>query len=570
VPDDIDLGFAAGLPPREAIAFLKAKGYAASWNWWEVWESAHARAFTVAKAMQSDVLVSIREALDVALSKGTTRREFARELEPTLRKLGWWGRQVIVSPDGGAERVQLGSPHRLRTIFDSNMRSTFGAARQGQQEVNAESRPFWMYDSRNDSRVRPSHAAMDGQVFRHDDPIWQSHYPPNGWNCRCRVRALTAAQVRSRGLRVRDSAGALTSAPQKVGVDKRTGEVIERPGTAYRFRGVDGEMHTMLPDAGWGSAPASRGLAPPPVAPAALPLPDSGPAARDAIREAAAGARRRLVEQQERLNRANAVINDPDRPTPPGAFAERAAIRGAMDDSVREMVARARGVFLRRRAAAFRGGTEPRLAADAPEAVADGVEQWRRMVAPDLVGRVRAPRIDMIDSRAINGDAAYWNGHVRIARSPGGKSHQRVLAHELSHLLEVDEMTFRSAVGFLSRRTAGERAVLVSDYRALRDEWIDFDNINDYRGRWRGGPGGSRPARDSYPGRIYPTEGENVADWGWGAHEGVLRTADGDVAVWATEVLSRGVEWMWTNPLAFAEADPDYFDFIWRVVVLGR
>ena len=273
MPNDIDLGFVAGLPPREAIAFLKAKGYAVSWNWWEVWESAHARAFTVAKAMQSDVLVSIREALDVALSKGTTRREFARELEPTLRKLGWWGRQIVVSPDGGAERVQLGSPHRLRTIFDSNMRSTFGAARQGQQEVNAESRPFWQYDARNDTRVRPSHAAMDGQVFRHDDPIWQSHYPPNGWNCRCRVRALTAAQVRSRGLRVRDSAGALTSVQQKVGVDKRTGEVIERSGTAYRFRGVDGETHTMLPDAGWGSAPAPRGLAPPPVAPARLPLP---------------------------------------------------------------------------------------------------------------------------------------------------------------------------------------------------------------------------------------------------------------------------------------------------------
>ena len=51
---------------------------------------------------------------------------------------------------------------------------------------------LWMYDARNDDRVRPSHAAMDGIIFRHDDPIWATHYSPNGWNCRCRVRVLTS------------------------------------------------------------------------------------------------------------------------------------------------------------------------------------------------------------------------------------------------------------------------------------------------------------------------------------------------------------------------------------------
>ena len=219
--DKIDLGYAAKLPPREAIAFFAAKGYSTSWNWWEVWESANARAFADAKAVQADVLQSIRGALDKALAEGQTRREFARGLEPRLRALGWWGRQIIVDPDGGAERVQLGSPHRLRTIFDSNMRSTFGAARQRQQEANTESRPFWEYDARNDSRVRPSHAAMDGMVFAADDPIWASHYPPNGWNCRCRVRALTPEQVR----------GAEAAGPQQRG-RPRAGGTGSRGGQA--------------------------------------------------------------------------------------------------------------------------------------------------------------------------------------------------------------------------------------------------------------------------------------------------------------------------------------------------
>ena len=260
MPDQLDLGYAAKLAPAKAIEFFTAKGYAVSWNWWDTWESAHARAFTVAKAVQTDVLASIRDDLHRSLLDGRTRREFVRQLEPRLQALGWWGRKVIVDPDGNAELVRLGSPHRLRTIFDSNMRSTFGAARQQQQVENTGSRPFWMYDARNDGRVRPSHAAMDGQVFRNDDPIWKTHYPPNGWNCRCRVRVLTDDQVKQRGLRVRDSDGALKTVEQKVGVDKRTGEVVTRPGTAYRFRGPGGQRRVMTPDAGWGSAP--RGLAP--------------------------------------------------------------------------------------------------------------------------------------------------------------------------------------------------------------------------------------------------------------------------------------------------------------------
>ena len=315
MPDNIDIGFAAKLSPREAIAFFEATGYSTSWDWWEVWESAHARAFTVAKAVQADVLQSIRQALDKALAEGQTRRQFARELEPRLRALGWWGRQVVVDPDGQAERVQLGSPHRLRTIFDSNMRSTFGAARQRQQAINTESRPFWQCDARNDSRVRPSHAAMDGMVFPADDPIWASHYPPNGWNCRCRVRALTPEQVRSRGLRVRSSEGALDQVEQEAGVDRRTGEVIIRPGTAYRFQTVTGEHVRMAPDPGWGSSPDGLPLQPAPPRPRGWnPGAASPAAARERLAAATAGARRRLSERQEALRRVRERIDDPATP----------------------------------------------------------------------------------------------------------------------------------------------------------------------------------------------------------------------------------------------------------------
>lgn len=146
------------------------------------------------------------------------------------------------------------------------MRTANNAARFRRQLENADSRPYWMYEAVNDSRTRPSHAAMDGRVYAHDDPIWATHYPPNGWNCRCRVRALTERQVRASGLAVYDTRkgdgadGLLTPErdPPAVGVDRRTGEEIKRPGTSLVFdRG--GRAVTVTPDPGWSYNPGRAG-----------------------------------------------------------------------------------------------------------------------------------------------------------------------------------------------------------------------------------------------------------------------------------------------------------------------
>lgn len=87
------------------------------------------------------------------------------------------------------------------------LRAAANAERRRQQEENADSRPYWMYVAIIDSNTRPEHAAMNGRVFRYDDPIWQTHYPPLEPGCRCRVRALTEAQIKSRGLVVESTIG---------------------------------------------------------------------------------------------------------------------------------------------------------------------------------------------------------------------------------------------------------------------------------------------------------------------------------------------------------------------------
>lgn len=47
--------------------------------------------------------------------------------------------------------------------------------------------PYWEYKTAGDDRVREEHAALAGTILRHDDPLWDSIYPPNGWKCRCYV-----------------------------------------------------------------------------------------------------------------------------------------------------------------------------------------------------------------------------------------------------------------------------------------------------------------------------------------------------------------------------------------------
>ena len=255
--DDGDLTLATTMQPAAAMRYLASKGVDVSWDWHDTWELMHARAFVVAKAAKLDVLAVLRAAVERALASGQTRREFVRELEPKLRALGWWGRQEVTGPDGVAREVQLGSHRRLRTIYETNMRVAYAHGKYRRQLGNADSRPYWMYDAINDSRTRPSHAAMDGRVFRYDDPIWHTHYPPNGFNCRCSVRALTERQVERMGLDVHESGRHLQPARQIVGYDRTTGEAIERPATTYW---IDAPTpRAVTPDPGWNYNPGRSG-----------------------------------------------------------------------------------------------------------------------------------------------------------------------------------------------------------------------------------------------------------------------------------------------------------------------
>jgi hypothetical protein len=120
---------------------------------------------------------------------------------------------------------------------------------------NVDDRPFWQFVAVMDSRTRPAHAALNGKVFRYDDPFWDTHYPPLGFNCRCRVRALSDKNIKSRNLSVEKSEGRITWQDELV--SKKTGEL--RPVAAYHDPLTGQSIKT---DAGWSYNPGKAWMEP--------------------------------------------------------------------------------------------------------------------------------------------------------------------------------------------------------------------------------------------------------------------------------------------------------------------
>lgn len=256
MPDKIpDLSAAFGLAPADAIAWFEAKGYAITWSWRDQWQEIHARAFTAAGVMQADVLADLKGGIGKALAQGGTERDFKRAMQAVLEQKGWWGKAARIDKSTGEMTGKGLTPRRLETIFRTNVQSAYMAGRYRQQLDNAADRPYWMYVAILDGRTRPRHRSLNGRVFRHDDPLWATHYPPNGYRCRCRVRALDAAELAQEGIALSASTGKLTD------IEVPTSQAVNAPkARVTRFELSPG--HDFAPDPGWSYNPGAAAMTP--------------------------------------------------------------------------------------------------------------------------------------------------------------------------------------------------------------------------------------------------------------------------------------------------------------------
>ena len=192
--DKIELSALFGLPPEKAIKFFESKGYVIGFNWHNVWQESHVKAFTVAGILKQDILTDIHQSLLEAQKAGISQKQWEKGISQTLYDKGWLGKSaVLIGDENGELQGKRLTPHRLRTIYQTNLRMAERSGEYQQLQEIKHLRPFWQYVSQHDAR--PSHLAMNGRVYPADDPFWDSFYPPNGWNCRCKVLSLKQRDI---------------------------------------------------------------------------------------------------------------------------------------------------------------------------------------------------------------------------------------------------------------------------------------------------------------------------------------------------------------------------------------
>lgn len=209
--------------PEEVTRYFDSKGLRPSGDWRDFAAYEHAVDFTVARSAGYDILADIKSAL---AEHNRTHRDFGKfveDLEPLLRRKGWWGKAR--DPKTG-KIVQLGSLHRLRTIYWANI-STARAA--GQWERIWRTRrglPYLVYEQSAAENKRPLHLTWVGTVLPVEHPWWRTHFPPNGWLCQCRIRHISNAAARRLGYDPDEPAPDNGTYRWK---NKRTGEVMRVP-----------------------------------------------------------------------------------------------------------------------------------------------------------------------------------------------------------------------------------------------------------------------------------------------------------------------------------------------------
>lgn len=221
-------------PPADVLEYFRAKKLSPAFSWLDVWGQEHAHAFTVAKATDVDVLAAFRGTIDDAIARGLGYDEWARELEPKLTSLGWWGPRTVEDAQTGARKlVDFSSPRRLQNIFWSNMRAARAAGQWERAQASKDVLPYFLYVETTAEDPRQEHLEWVGTLLPIDHPWWDTHLPPNGWGCQCAVRQIGRAEAKRLGGVSPDPIVKSTTFE-----NRRTGERVQVP------VGIDPGWHT--------------------------------------------------------------------------------------------------------------------------------------------------------------------------------------------------------------------------------------------------------------------------------------------------------------------------------------
>lgn len=174
-------------PFPQQQAYFRRKVNVPSDRWDDLMHGEHAHGFMVAGVTRTDVLTDLRAAVQSAIDDGEGFDAFRARFDAILNRHGWIG--------GAGDETDARRAWRMRTIYQTNLRTSYMAGRW--EELQAF--PYLRYQHNTVNNPRHEHQAWDGLVLATDDPWWGTHYPPNGWGCRCTVTGIGKGRMRALG-----------------------------------------------------------------------------------------------------------------------------------------------------------------------------------------------------------------------------------------------------------------------------------------------------------------------------------------------------------------------------------
>jgi SPP1 gp7 family putative phage head morphogenesis protein len=192
-----------GAPPFQgALDFFRDKLSVPTPAWDTLYRDQHAVAFTVAGAMHAALLGDLRRSVQAAIAQGRTLAQFRAEFDEIVARHGW---------------AHKGKPGwRARVIYETNLRTAYAAGKWQQIQQTKQAFPYLRYTAVMDNRTRPLHQRWHGTILPVDDEWWRTHYPPNGWGCRCTVMPLNDRLMRREGWKLTDPAPSGKGLPRVV------------------------------------------------------------------------------------------------------------------------------------------------------------------------------------------------------------------------------------------------------------------------------------------------------------------------------------------------------------------
>lgn len=176
----------APTPHTEASAFIAGKPLLTRDVFAKLLPELRAWAFTVAGVKNFDTLQAIRDRI-ADLPLGANWEDIKADIVPKLLP-------DFVDPDADEETQSAqrdAADRRAELLIRTHGQQAYATTAYKIADAQREIFPMWMYQTLQDGRVRPSHAALDGIVLPCNDDFWKTHTPPWDWGCRCQFIPIT-------------------------------------------------------------------------------------------------------------------------------------------------------------------------------------------------------------------------------------------------------------------------------------------------------------------------------------------------------------------------------------------